>query len=149
MTEQLKSLIVKAVGAVLSENTLACDDVLIEIETPKDTKFGDFSINISGAIYSNSPNEYPSEPVNNLINILRIPLPLELTSEFLNRFGIVSAVVDSYDFPQTKGVRNFQPFNITLSSDELAEIQINEEEETVEARSGGGSEDEGTGTALV
>lgn len=45
MPEQLKDLIVKAVKEILSENKLASNDILIEIETPKDTKFGDFSIN--------------------------------------------------------------------------------------------------------
>ncbi|MCG2712021.1 MAG: arginine--tRNA ligase [Candidatus Omnitrophica bacterium] len=47
MPEQLKDLIAKAVKEILRENKLTSNDMLIEIETPKDTKFGDFSINVA------------------------------------------------------------------------------------------------------
>ncbi len=47
MPEQLKDLIVKAVKEILSENDFASNGMFVEIETPKDTKFGDFSLNIA------------------------------------------------------------------------------------------------------
>ncbi len=47
MSEQLKDLILKALKEILSEKKLALNDILVEIDIPKDTKFGDFSINIA------------------------------------------------------------------------------------------------------
>ncbi|MFH1093795.1 MAG: arginine--tRNA ligase [Candidatus Omnitrophota bacterium] len=47
MPEPIKDLIVEAVKEILRENKLLAKDMFIEIETPKDTNFGDFSINIA------------------------------------------------------------------------------------------------------
>lgn len=47
MPDQFKNLTVQAVKEILQENNLAPEDILIEIDTPKDIKFGDFSLNIA------------------------------------------------------------------------------------------------------
>lgn len=86
---------------------------------------GDFQITVNGSIVSSEPKVYPREAVNRLKNLLEVPLPIQITSEFLNIFDISSVVVESYSFPQTRGVRNVQPFTIQLVSDEPLELQIN------------------------
>lgn len=89
---------------------------------------GDFQIEISGAIVS--PNStYPETEVNELIEILKAPIPIpedSLISEYLNWFGIHSIVVESYNFPQTEGFRNQQEFTISAVSD--IPVQLDEDE---------------------
>ena len=87
----------------------------------------DISISVSGVIVSPDAKQYPREDVNLLKTILDIPLPLEVTSEFLNIWGVSNVVVESSSFPQQKGSRNTQPFTISLISDKPIELQINNE----------------------
>ena len=47
MPDQFKSKIIQAVREILNEFDLVPKDIFIEIDTPKDTKFGDFSINVA------------------------------------------------------------------------------------------------------
>ena len=83
---------------------------------------GDFQIEMSGTISSKS-NNYPETDVNELVQILRAPVAINIISEFLNWFDIHSVVVTDYSFPQTEGFRNQQEFNITLLSDTPVELE--------------------------
>ncbi|MCK4993519.1 MAG: arginine--tRNA ligase [Candidatus Omnitrophica bacterium] len=47
MPDKLKSMIVQAVSEILDDLKLASNDIVIEIDAPKDTQFGDFSTNIA------------------------------------------------------------------------------------------------------
>lgn len=89
---------------------------------------GDYQIDISGAIVS--PNStYPETDVNELIEILKAPIPIpsdSLISEYLNWFGIHSIVIESYDLPQTEGTRNQQEFRISAVSDIAIELEEDE-----------------------
>lgn len=85
---------------------------------------GDYQIEITGTISSDT-NNYPETDVNELVQILRAPVAINIISEFLNWFDIHSVVVTDYSFPQTEGVRNVQEFSINLLSDvpvELADL---------------------------
>ena len=86
------------------------------------TSDGDFEIEIFGSIVSPSPDVYPKEDVKRLLEILSIPEPLEITSEFLNYLGINNIVVESYDINQKQGFRNVQPFSIRALSDKPLEL---------------------------
>lgn len=83
---------------------------------------GDFAIDIEGTI-SSKANIYPENEVNELIQILKAQTNITIISEFLNWFDIHSAVVVSYDFPQTEGFRNIQEFRISLLSDNPVELE--------------------------
>lgn len=83
---------------------------------------GDYQISIEGVLW-NKQNKYPTEDVSILQAILNVPGAVEITSNFLNLFGIYSAVVSDYSFPQEKGNRNSQKFSISLMSDTLINLE--------------------------
>lgn len=83
---------------------------------------GDFEIELTGTI-SSKGNNYPETDVNELVQILRAPVAINIISEFLNWFDIHSVVVTDYSFPQSEGFRNQQEFNITLLSDTPVELE--------------------------
>lgn len=76
----------------------------------------DFKITIQGLITGDN-GQYPSVEVQTLINILNAPIPLNVTSNFLAYFNIISVVVADYSLPQVEGSNSIQPFAITLLSD--------------------------------
>lgn len=82
---------------------------------------GDYQIDINGMIVSEG-NKYPESEVNELIQILKSPVAISFISEFLNWFDIHDVVVESFDFPQTEGVRNAQQFTISCLSDTPVEL---------------------------
>ena len=86
---------------------------------------GDFEIDITGIIASKS-NNYPESEVNELIRIVKSPVSIRFISEYLQFFGIHDVVVNSYNFPQTEGVRNQQIFQLSCSSDVPIELQTAE-----------------------
>jgi len=89
---------------------------------------GDFIINVKAAIVNPNSEKYPADDVRKLRDILRAPVALRFTSEYIDRFGSFDLVVDSYDFPQSQGFRNVQAVNINLISDNTIEIKLNEEQ---------------------
>lgn len=86
------------------------------------TSDGDYEVEIAGSIVSQNPDQYPEEDVKKLLDILGIPEPLEVTSEFLAYLGITSLVVESFTINQEAGYRNIQPFTITALSDRPLEF---------------------------
>ena len=83
----------------------------------------DYTITIRGFLSTQSPDLYPTEEVGILVNYLKAPVPLSITSTFLNtQFGIFDVVVESYTMSQQQGLRNVQYFQINCSSDFNFEI---------------------------
>jgi hypothetical protein len=83
----------------------------------------DYTITIRGFLSTQSPDLYPTEEVGILVNYLKAPVPLSITSTFLNtQFGINNVVVESYTMSQQQGLRNVQYFQINCSSDFNFEI---------------------------
>jgi hypothetical protein len=83
---------------------------------------GDFQIDISGKIVADS-NNYPETEVNELVRILKSPIPIPIISEFLQWFDIHEIVVENYNVPQIMGVRNEQIFSIQCVSDTPVELE--------------------------
>ena len=69
---------------------------------------------------------HPIDAVAELKNILSLPETLEVQSDFLEIFGIKSAVVKSFDLQQETH-SNRQSINIQMLSDEPYEIRLKEE----------------------
>ena len=83
----------------------------------------DYAITIRGFLSTQSPDLYPTEEVGILVNYLKAPVALSITSTFLNtQFGINDVVVESYTMSQQQGLRNVQYFQINCSSDFNFEI---------------------------
>lgn len=84
---------------------------------------GDFIITATGVIVNADANAYPEFDVAALVEVLRVPDAVKVTSEFLDHFDITDVVVESYDLPQERGTRNSQLFTIAMLSDTPLELQ--------------------------
>jgi len=86
---------------------------------------GDYLITIQGNIIGITEgntvedigNVYPAIDTERLIQICQIPDAIEVTSEFLQLFGISQMVISDFKFAELQGFRNMQPFQITALSD--------------------------------
>ena len=92
----------------------------------------DFQIEVSGLL-TNKDNTYPEFTVETLMTLFSVPDSLQVTSEFLNHFGVISptglsgideVVITDYNFPQQEGFRNQQLFNCKMISDTPIELII-------------------------
>lgn len=93
---------------------------------------GDFQIDVSGMLISKD-NTYPEFTVETLMTLFSVPDSLQVSSEFLGHFGVISptglsgiteVVVTEYSFPQQEGYRNQQLFNCKMISDTPIELEI-------------------------
>ena len=93
---------------------------------------GDFQIDVKGMLISKD-NVYPEFTVETLMTIFSIPDSLQVTSEFLSHFGVVSpkglsgideVVITDFSFPQEEGFRNQQLFTCKMISDSPIELTI-------------------------
>lgn len=83
----------------------------------------DYVITIRGFLSTTTHDLYPTEEVGILVNYLKAPVALAITSTFLNtQFEINDVVVESYTMQQQQGLRNVQYFQINCSSDFNFEI---------------------------
>jgi len=83
---------------------------------------GDFEINIKGAIVSPYPLVYPKEDVSLFVELMNLPKPIPIASEFLRLFEIDVLVVENYSVAEKLGSRNEVPFEITAISDKADEV---------------------------
>jgi hypothetical protein len=120
-------------GASVSYSEMTIDLVLMEINNQKNIiktslqgrngtvkeyiSDGDYSIKITGKLFGDGMNSYPSDLVSNLHNICLAPVALTVSSDFLKLFNINSIVIESYNFHQTEGMRNVQEFTLNCLSD--------------------------------
>ena len=94
---------------------------------------GDYNITIDAGISNYTIDQegehnidYPIDAVAELKNILSLPETIEVQSDFLEIFGIKSAVVKSFDLQQETH-SNRHSINIQMLSDEPYEIRLKEE----------------------
>lgn len=85
---------------------------------------GDYDITIRGVLVDRSPNKYPYDQVNALLEICKAQASISAASVFLQQFSIHSLVIESYNFPQREGFYNTQPFEIQCVSDEPVELNL-------------------------
>jgi hypothetical protein len=101
---------------------------------------GDYQIEVSAAVQPNAdgndndsekfsvpPDRYPMEELRELMILFRESESLEVSSGFLDLFGVESVVVKSYEFTQETH-QNRQSFRLTLLSDAPYEIKLMEED---------------------
>lgn len=86
---------------------------------------GDFAIKIQGVLVS-SDSHYPKEAFADLLNVLKKPDAIAVTSWFLQQFGIFNLVITDYACPQAEGFENMQPFEISALSDTPIELVLQE-----------------------
>lgn len=84
---------------------------------------GDFTVSIAGVLVGEGADVYPEQEFLNLLEQLRAPVSLKITSEFLSLFDIDEIVVTGFDAPQKFGSRNTQIFTINAISDEPIELR--------------------------
>lgn len=83
----------------------------------------DYGITINGIIAG--PNgSYPKAIMLQLKKIIDAPVPIPVTSTYLNNLGIFNIVVESYSFDQEPGGYSKQNFTISAISDLPVELQI-------------------------
>jgi hypothetical protein len=95
---------------------------------------GDFGINVQASLTNDyllsteglfeSFDGYPLDELKLFIkNVLKVNTALEVTSDWLDLFGIRSVVIKSYDFEQ-ETYSNRQTFTMQMLSDEPFEIKL-------------------------
>jgi len=87
----------------------------------------DYDIKITGAFTTNEANIYPTSDVEALIRACEAPIPLDIISPYLFRFGITKMVIESFSFPQERGSYASQKFSISCVSHESAYVEIGKE----------------------
>lgn len=85
---------------------------------------GDYSVKLSGVFTTDESALYPTSDVDALRRACEAPIPLEVVSPFLFRFGITKLVVDSFSFPQERGSYASQKFSINFTSHESSYEEI-------------------------
>ncbi|MCD7973980.1 MAG: DUF6046 domain-containing protein [Candidatus Azobacteroides sp.] len=92
----------------------------------------DYSITIRGKIVGSANSAYPKSDVQRLIRYCEAGTELDVQCRLLELFGIEKMVINSFEFPFTKGENN-QHYVITATSDSSYDlfINLNEEENNV------------------
>ncbi len=88
---------------------------------------GDLMFTARGNIVSET-NEYPAYEIMILEQILSANTSIEIKCDFMFQFlhRSYDIVIESFNIPQQRGMRNSQPFEIVMSSDNI--IELTEEE---------------------
>ena len=68
-------------------------------------------------------DKYPERDVKRLIEICQVPSAIQVTSSFLDLFGIKEVVIQNYNFVQTRGGANQQVVTLKMLSDTPIELQ--------------------------
>tara|TARA_R110000765_G_scaffold379240_1_gene470218 strand:+ start:198 stop:1115 length:918 start_codon:yes stop_codon:yes gene_type:complete len=138
----------QTLDADLNSNTLSfpaifMDSALISISKKKDivkTKVvnrsstrkeyitsGDYSVNITGVFTGTDHDVFPTADIEALIRAVEAPIPLEVISPYLFRFGITRLVVEGFDFGQERGSYASQKFSIKCTSHAASYAEIGAE----------------------
>lgn len=85
---------------------------------------GDYEVRIQGMIVGRHANVPPdiTEKIR-ISEILKAPIALPVSCNFLDMFGVNSVVIDDFEFSQIEGTRNAIGVSISCSSDEAFEIK--------------------------
>ena len=85
---------------------------------------GDIQLTIRGYVATKNPDEYPDVDARLIKSYASAPVPLKVTSTFLNDIlGITQIVVESCQLSQQQGMRNVQYFQWQAVSDTDYTIQ--------------------------
>lgn len=85
---------------------------------------GDWNVRIRGILASHDSPVYPYADVEALNRLVNVPAALEIESRLLNMFGINSLVIESFEFPDSNGFTNIQPYILNCISDYAPEVRI-------------------------
>ena len=88
---------------------------------------GDYNIKITGVFTGSQHDIYPEADIDALVRALEAPVPLEIVSPYLFRFGITKLVVEGYDMPQERGSYASQKFSINCTSHSASYAEIGAE----------------------
>lgn len=83
---------------------------------------GDYEVSLRGALVNEKGYDYPLSQFKQLNDVLKAPVSLQVTSEYLALFPIHNLVVKGYTLPQTEGSSNTQLFEINALSDNPVEL---------------------------
>lgn len=99
---------------------------------------GDYSISMQGrvsGVYDNAKGEwvsgsqkFPEESAAIIKSICDVNANIEVSSKFLQLFGITKVVITDQNIYQREGIRNEQMFDISMLSDDDAILEFEEEE---------------------
>lgn len=84
----------------------------------------DYSLEITGVLFS-LDGSYPADAVKQLRAYCEAPEALKVLCPLYEVFDITRIVIEDYDFPHTKG-QNIQAFNIKATSDDIAQLLIDD-----------------------
>lgn len=86
----------------------------------------DYSITIAGSIINHDDESvYPEEAVRRLKSFCEAKEAIEVKCDLLGYFDITRMVIESFDFPFTKG-ENAQAFSIKAVSDDIIDLLVEE-----------------------
>lgn len=136
--EQLNQQTGKYEKAKINRASITLDTVLIDVTLTKNivtTQLNgrngtvkeyiaddDFKVTLRGALVNAKGTAYPEAQVKQLMKILKAPVTLTVTSDYLTLYGIYSLVVTDYNLPQREGYTNTQLFDISCLSDNPVEL---------------------------
>lgn len=86
---------------------------------------GDYVVRIRGLLVGKG-NTYPKEQLQNLVELVNLPVSFPVQNDFMTWLGVYRLVVQSFDFPSLEGFANVQPFVLNCLSDQVYDIQISE-----------------------
>lgn len=103
-------------------------------ETPLTVKKGtfkeyiqanDYSVTMRGNLISERSGAFPYDLLQSLISILQLPQTFTIASKYLLAFGITKVALRRALFDQAQQkYSNIMPFNLTFTSDEEHELQV-------------------------
>lgn len=131
---ELEEVKIDAVVMVVNQNKRIVKTPLIGRDgTAKEyVNEGDYVIRATGLITDRTSRRYPIDQVERLHEHFRAPVPLKITSRFLQQLGIDYVYVERFEWPQFKGMESEQVFECRMISEYLPPIVINDgiDEET-------------------
>lgn len=86
---------------------------------------GDYSVTIEGVLVNELPNKSPIEDLKKLHSFCKADTSLDVISNILDAFGILSLVINDYRVEQREGMRNVIDFTLYCYSDTPFEIKSN------------------------
>lgn len=86
----------------------------------------DYQVITKGTIISQKPNGFPIEQLRGVVELMKLPVALEVASAYLQQaYGITRLVLKSADYDQQTGKYiNTLPFTFTFVSDEDYELLV-------------------------
>ena len=84
---------------------------------------GDAQIAFRGVI-TGSNGQYPESEVQDLVQLIKAPVPIEVICTFLNNKGVYNVVFEDRTLSEEEGGYSYQTFSLNAISDTPVELQI-------------------------